>query len=250
MVGIVPHPLEFTMPTATQQPVHTARTHPGFILAPMPTPTLIDMPGWRPIARHALTTIAIVSVLPMAIFYTTLMTVGLRPAVVTTVALYYVGLLVKHLRGKPVLAAALIAAGLLTLRTIVMFATGSAIIYFLQPVAATIAVATVFAATALAGRPVLDRLAHEFCPFPEELSERLRSGRFFSHLSAVWAAMYLANAAGTVWLLANASLGNFVLMKSLMSPLATLISVALSYALLRATLRKENVALRWAGATA
>jgi uncharacterized membrane protein len=238
------------MPTATQPPVHISRTPPRCIMGSMSTPTLIDMPGWRPIARHALTTIAIVSVLPMAIFYATLVTFGLRPAVITTVALYYAGLLLKHLRGKPVLAAALIAAGLLTLRTIVMFATGSAIIYFLQPVAATIAVATVFAATALAGKPVLDRLAHEFCPFPEELSERLRGSRFFSRLSVVWATMYLANAAGTVWLLANASLGNFVLMKSLMSPVVTLISVALSYALLQATLRRENVALRWAGAAA
>ena len=98
-------------------------------------------------------------------------------------------------------AAALVTAGLLSLRAVVMFFTGSAVLYFLQPVAGTLAVATVIALTGLAGRPVLDRLAHEFCPFPSELSTWLREARFFTRLSVVWSVTYLINAAGTVWLL-------------------------------------------------
>ena len=59
--------------------------------------------------------------------------------------------------------------------------------------------ATAIATSALAGRPMLDRLAHEFCPFPAELSARLREQQFFSRLSAVWAITYLINAVGTIW---------------------------------------------------
>ena len=207
---------------------------------------VIDMPGWRPIVKQVVTTLVTVSLLPMAVFYTAMSLFGLRTAALATVVLYYIGLLVKHTRGKPVLAAALLTAGLLSIRTVVMFFTGSAMLYFLQPVAGTVAVATVIAATALAGRPVLDRLAHEFCPFPHELSQRLREARFFKRISAVWALTYFVNAAGTIWLLSTASLGGFIVLKSVLSPCITVAAVGVSYLIFRVTVRNENVRIRFA----
>ena len=106
--------------------------------------------------------------------------------------------------------------------------------------------ASAIATTAVAGRPVLDRLAHEFCPFPTELSARLRSGRFFTRLSVVWSACYFINAAGTVWLLSTASLGGFIVLKSVLGPALTIIAVAASYLYFRVTVRDQNVRVRWA----
>ena len=204
------------------------------------------MPGWRPIARRVVSTLVTVSLLPMAVFYISLSLFGLRVAGLAAVALCYLGLLLTRARGKPVLAAALVTAGLLSLRAVVMFLTGSALIYFLQPVAGTLAFATVIGVTALAGRPVLDRLAHEFCPFPPELSSWLREARFFTRLSMVWSATYLINAVGTVWLLTNASLGGFILMKSMLGPAVTASAVLTSYAIFRLTVRRQNVRIHWA----
>jgi hypothetical protein len=133
--------------------------------------------------RRVATTLATASLLPMTVFYTSMVLFGLRISALATVGLCYTGLLLTRARGRPVLAAALVTAGLLSLRAVVMFFTGSAVLYFLQPVAGTLAVATVIALTGLAGRPVLDRLAHEFCPFPSELSTWLREARFFTRLS-------------------------------------------------------------------
>ena len=121
---------------------------------------VIDMPGWRPIAKRVGTTLLLVSLLPMAVFYTTMSQFGLRTAVLAAVGWYYAGVVLNTVRRKPVLAASLLGAGLLSIRAVVTFVTGSAFMYFLQPVAGTVATATFFAATALAGRPVLDRLAH------------------------------------------------------------------------------------------
>src|SRR5579875_340004 len=188
----------------------------------------IDLPAWRPVVRQVFTTVALVSALPMAVFYLALSLYGLRAAALATVSLYYGALLLKVLRHKPILAAALLTAGLLSIRTVIMFLTGSAFIYFLQPVAGTVALATVIAASALAGRPVLDRLAHEFCPFPAELSAHLREQRFFSRLSTVWAATYLINAVGTIWLLRSMSVGRFVILKSVLGPALTITAVAAS----------------------
>jgi hypothetical protein len=206
---------------------------------------VIDLPGWRPIVRKVLTTMTLVSALPMAVFYLTLSLYGLRAAALATVSFYYGTLLLKVLRHQPILAAALLTAGLLSVRTVIMFLTGSAFIYFLQPVAGTVALATVIAASALAGRPILDRLAHEFCPFPAELSARLRAQPFFSRLSAVWTTMYLTNAVGTIWLLRSMSVGGFVVLKSVLGPALTIIAVAASLLYFRLAMRNQGVHIRW-----
>jgi hypothetical protein len=209
-------------------------------------PQLIEMPGWRPIVRQVLTRTILVSLLPMAVFYTMLSLYGVRAAALVTSGLYYVGLLARIIRRKPVLAAALLAAGLLALRTIVVFVTGSAFIYFLQPVAGTVAVATAFAATALAGRPVLERLAHEFCPIAPELSDHLRSARFFSWISLVWALTYGVNAVGTVWLLTTSSLHGFIVVKAFLGPLLTCAAALVTFLVFRSTVRRRNLRISWA----
>jgi hypothetical protein len=189
--------------------------------------------------------VALVSALPMAVVYIALSLYGLRAAALATVCLYYGALVVKILTHKPILAAALLTAGLLSTRTVVMFLTGSAFIYFLQPVAGTVALATVIAASALAGRPILDRLAHEFCPFPAELSARLRDQRFFSMPSAVWAVTYLINAVGTIWLLRSMSVGGFVVLKSILGPALTITAVATSLLYFHLAMRNQHVHVRW-----
>ena len=214
-------------------------------LAPA-APRILEMPGWRPILRQVLVRVLLVSLLPMAVFYVTLNLWGLRAAAVTTAALYYGALLARLVRRQPVLTAALFTAGLLTLRTVVVFCTGSAFLYFLQPVAGTVAVATTFAASALAGRPVLDRLAHDFCPISNELAGELRHARFFDWLSLVWATTYGVNAVGTVWLLTNASLNGFIVIKAVLGPVITLLAAASTYLLFRVTMRRQQVRLRWA----
>ncbi len=207
---------------------------------------VIDMPGWRPILRHAAARMFVVTLLPMAVFYWSLSLFGLRAAAAVTASVYYAALLGRVLRKQPVLAAALLAAGLLGLRTVVVFCTGSAFIYFIQPVIGTVAVATLFAATAIAGRPMLDRLAHDFCDFPDELSAQLRQARFFNRLSVIWATTYTINAVGTVWLLTSASLNGFVLYKSVLGPAITIVAATVSYLAFRATARRQNIAIRWA----
>ena len=204
---------------------------------------VIVLPGAREIVRKAGSTILVASLLPAAVFYLTLSLTSLRVAVAVTLAWYYAGLLWTHARGKPLLAAAMLGAGLLTLRTVLAFWTNSSFLYFLQPVAGTVATATAFAVTALAGRPVLDRLVHEFCPLPDALSTRLRANHYFRWVSVVWTLAYLVNAVGTVWLLSTASLGGFLMLRAVLSPLLVTVAVIASYLLFRWMMRNEDVHL-------
>jgi uncharacterized membrane protein len=211
---------------------------------------VIDMAAPSAIARHAARTVLLASVVPMAAFYLALSGFGLTVAIWVALAWYYGGVLLRVARRRPVVGAMLLGAGLMTVRAMVALWTGSAFVFFLQPVAGTIATATSFALTALAGRPLIERLAHDFVPVPPELSHRLRTNRFFSYASFVWALVYGINAAGTVWLLVSSSLNSFMLFKTLLSPLLTGVAIAATYLVLRRSLRREGVHLRWGAAAA
>jgi hypothetical protein len=213
-------------------------------------PCVIDMAAPWTIARHAARTVLLASVAPMAAFYLALSAFGLSAAICVALAWYYGGVMARLLRRRPVVGAMMLGAGLMTVRAVVALWTGSAFVFFLQPVAGTVATATSIALTALAGRPLVERLAHDFVPVPAELSHRLRANQFFNYASVMWAAVYGINAAGTVWLLVNSSLSSFVLLKTLLSPVLTGAAIAATYVVLRHTLRREGVHLRWGSAVA
>jgi hypothetical protein len=206
---------------------------------------VIDMARPSAIAKHAGRTLLVASVLPSLVFYVTLQVGGLSWAIAAALTWYYAVLVVRRLRGRPVVGAALLGAALMTSRAMLAFWTGSAFLYFLQPVAGTIATATSFAVTALAGRPLIDRLAHDLLPVPPDLSERLRRGRFFHQTSVLWAGAYAVNAVGTVWLLSYSSLSSFIVLKSLLSPLLTGSTAAMTFLLFKRWMRREGIAIAW-----
>jgi hypothetical protein len=194
---------------------------------------------------HAARTVLLASVIPMGVFYAALSVFGLSTAILVTVGWYYAGLLIRLIRRRPLIGAAMLGAGLMTVRAAVAFWTSSAYLFFLQSVAGTIVTATSFAVTALAGRPLLERLTHDFVPVPPALTERLRATRFFGYTSLLWTLTYIVNAVGTVWLLTSSSLGAFLLMKTLLSPVLTGLAIAITYLLFRRLMQREGVHLRW-----
>jgi uncharacterized membrane protein len=202
------------------------------------------------IALHCARTVLVASLIPTALFYICLSLSGLHTAVLAALGWYYAVLVVRAVRRRPIVGAAMLGAGLLTARAVLVFWTGSAYLYFLQPVAGTVATAASFGLTAIAGRPLLERLAHDFVPLPPDLSERLREARFFAYTSVLWTVAYGLNAAATVWLLTNSSLDAFLLIKPLLGPVLTGTTSALSFLLFRRWMRRDGIDLRWAIATA
>ena len=197
------------------------------------------------IARRAGRTVLVASALPMALFYAAMSTLGVSAAILATLAWYYAGVLVRIARRRPLVGATLVGAALMTTRAVVAFWTGSPFLFFLQPVAGTIVTAVALLVAGLAGRPLLERVAHDFVPIPPALAQRLRARGYFDRTSLVWSLAYAGNALGTVWLLTSSSLGAFLLLKTLLSPLLTTTTVGVSYLLFRRFLRHEGVQLRW-----
>ena len=102
-----------------------------------------------------------------------------------------------------------------------------------------------FLASALAGRPLAERLARDFCPFDPEAASHPLLRLFFLRLSWLWAFTSLVNAAVTLWLLLTQSATTFVLVKAALGPLFTTATLAIAVTWFRVRMRREGLHLRF-----
>ncbi len=104
-----------------------------------------------------------------------------------------------------------------TARTAVAIASGSVVVYFLQPTLGTALVAGAFLLSVPLGRPLAERLARDFCPIPTGVLAQTPVRQFFLRITLLWAFTQLANASLTLWLLLSQSLATFLVAKTLVS---------------------------------
>jgi hypothetical protein len=126
----------------------------------------------------------------------------------------YVAILRRVIRGTPIPAILLLATLGLTVRTLVGIVSGSTFAYFIQPVATTVALAVVFLGSVVIGRPVIARLAHDFCPIAPEVAARPAVLRLFGGLTVLWAGVHVVTAAITFGMLVSMPVATFVAVKT------------------------------------
>ena len=193
---------------------------------PQGPPALGD--GLRPfhvVTRHVIPRVVEATVIPSAIFYLVWHFAGIWPALLS--AFVWAGGLIARLlaRRRPVPALVIFGMLGLTIRTLVSWGSGSMFVYFLQPVLATAVIALTFLGSVLIGRPLVNRIAAEFCPLTEEQAGRKGVQRLFRNLTLFWSAVLLTNAAITLTLLLTLSINNFVTVKTMINPALTVAAV-------------------------
>ena len=104
----------------------------------------------------------------------------------------------RLIMGQRVPGILLLTAVTLTARTVVALASGSVVLYFLQPTLGTALVAAAFLLSVPLGRPLAERLARDFCPIPSGVLAHASVRRFFLQITLLWAFTQLANATGDV----------------------------------------------------
>ncbi|GAA2756362.1 hypothetical protein GCM10009872_17220 [Actinopolymorpha rutila] len=149
------------------------------------------------IARHLAESVLI----PLGLFYGIVVAAGFHVALLAAVAWALVAMAVRVVRGGRLPAVLLGTTAMTVVQVGVSYAAGSAMVYFLQPTLATYAVAAAFLLTALLDRPLIQRLAHDFCPLPLEVVRSAPLRRLFQRLSLLWGAVLLVNASLTLSLL-------------------------------------------------
>ena len=203
------------------------------------------LPSPRAAVRHAWPVVLEAVVAPLALFYLVLVTAGFRGALVAALAWSYLALGRRLARGERVSTLLALGTVLLTVRTVVSFVTGSAIVYFAQPMAGTVVTALVLVGSAVIGRPFTQRFAHDFCPIDPEILARPSVKRFFVRVSLLWATVLMLNTGVVLWLLISSSLQAFVLERTAVTWGLTALAVFLSITRFVATMRRDGITVEW-----
>lgn len=205
---------------------------------------IIELPAVRGLLRHAGWHLVEAVAIPMATFYLLLTVAGLTAALVVALVWTYGSIIRRLVVGERIPAILVLGTLLFTVRCVIAFMTNSVFLYFLQPTLGTYLVAALFLLSVPLGKPLAERLAHDFCPLPDDLMRRVAMRRYFLRLSLMWALVYTVNASATLFLLLTQSTGTFMLLKSF-SPVLTGSAILVSYLWFRRSMRTENVVLRW-----
>jgi intracellular septation protein A len=203
------------------------RTQTGILPQVIPT-SPFPVPRLAALAWYATPHLLEATLIPLGLFYGGLQLFGLWGALLAALIWSYTSLLRRLVTRRRVPGILMLGIVGLTARTALALATGSAFLYFLQPTVGTGLVATVFLGSVLLGRPLALRLAADFLPLPEALLAHHGMRRFFQRVSLLWAAVFLANAGISLWLLVSQSLATFLWSRTVASLALTGLAIAVS----------------------
>lgn len=206
---------------------------------------VLHLPSPLASLRHSLPALIEGVVGPFVVFYVLLLVAGMRGALIGGLVWCYAAVARHLLRKRRPPGTVLLGAAILTARTVVSFATGSAFLYFVQPTLGTALVAVLFLGTAVIRRPLVERLARDFCPIDPDVLARPAVRRFFLQISVLWGAILLANSGLVFWLLLTSSLKAFVLERTASSWALTALAAACSTVWFLRAMRREGLRVRW-----
>ena len=200
-----------------------------------------EIPRLRTLARHATPHVIEGTVVPLVLFLLMLHFVGVWGAVLIGMGWTYVAVGRRLVTGQRVPGILLLAAVTVTARTAVAIASGSVVVYFLQPTLGTALVAGAFLLSVPLGRPLAERLARDFCPIPTGVLAQTPVRQFFLRITLLWAFTQLANASLTLWLLLSQSLATFLVAKTLVSWGLTGSAILVSTIWFRRSMRRHGI---------
>jgi uncharacterized membrane protein len=192
------------------------------------------------VGRRSLPSLIEATVVPAVLFYVFFTTLGPISAMLSVLVWSYGAVIRRLLTGHGVPGILQLAVIGLTVRTIVGILSGT-FMYFLQPVATTLALALVFFGSLMFGRPMIARLASDFCPLAPDIATRPGVVRLFSGLTLLWAGVHLLSAATTFTLLVSLPTPTFVAVKSLVSLAITISAIVATVSWSIRTARAEDL---------
>jgi hypothetical protein len=202
-----------------------------------------ELPRLRDLARQSLPHILEAVLVPVGLFYAALWLLGPGGAICAALAWNYLALSRRILRHERLPGLLLIGSLGLTARSVLALASGhSLFVYFLQPSLATALLGGAFLLSVPLGRPLAEKLAHDFVPLPASFVARPRVRKLFVRISLLWALVSLVNAAGTITLLLNVPLGTYLAAKTGLSTFLTVGAIALSSWWFRRGIRQPELA--------
>jgi hypothetical protein len=168
------------------------------------------------------------TLVPGVLFYVCLVWGGLGLAYLTALTWVYGCLVRRWVQRRPISVLLALASVGITARTAVAVWSGSAFIYFVQPVAGTVLTGAVFVVSLVIDRPLVGRFAGDFWPMTPEVAENPGIVSLFRGLTVLWAGVNLTTAALTFGLLLSLPLATFVAVKQITGLGITVAAIAVT----------------------
>jgi intracellular septation protein A len=194
-------------------------------------------------ARHALPHLIEATIVPLILFYTFLWTAGVWGALVAALVWSWAAILRRVITGQRIPGILVLGTLGITARTVMAFATGSVFVYFLQPTLTTVAISAAFLLSVPAGRPLAERLAHDFVPLDPEVLHLPGVQKVFIRITLLWAFVNLANAIVSIILLMSQPVGTFVAIKTIGGMVLVGMAVGMSTIWFKQALRNHNISV-------
>ena len=205
----------------------------------------IVIPNIRAVVRHALPNVVEGNIVPLVLYIGFLELVGTLSALLIALTWSLATVGYRFATGRRVPGLIVLSTVALSARTIAAVATGSMVIYFLQPTITTVLVGLAFMASVPLGHPLAQKLAYDVFPFDDATKAHPQVRQFFVRLSLIWSATSLVNATITVWLLLSQSTTTFVLVKSVLGPSTAVVTIGIAAVWFRFTLSRTGTRLVW-----
>jgi hypothetical protein len=193
----------------------------GAIDAPTaPTPDLAALEGWllrpsrwsiiRAVCGRLIPYIIEATLIPTGIFYALLFAAGLRWGLLGALCWSFGAVIRRVASAQRVPCLLILGACGISFRALVYVLSSNSFVYFMQPVVRGLLTATLFAASVLIGRPLVERFAYDFCPTAPEVNGLPAIAQLFRRLTYLWAGLNLALSATSFVLLLTVPVGVFV----------------------------------------
>jgi hypothetical protein len=194
------------------------------------------------LGRRSLPSLLEATVIPATLFYLCLVHFGSGVAMLVVLSWSYGAVARRWLLGGRIPTILALAVLGLTVRTILGIMSGT-FVYFMQPILTTVALGVVFLGSLCFGRPIIGRLASDFCPLAPDIAKRPAILRLFTGLTVLWAGVHLLTAVTTFGLLLSLPTSTFVLLKSITSLAITIGAIVLTVSWSIRTARSEDLVM-------
>jgi hypothetical protein len=137
----------------------------------------------------------------------------------------------------------LLGSAALAVKATIALASGSILVYLLQPVLGSVVMALLFLGSAAFGRPITMRLARDFVHVPAHILDRRGVRRMFTEVAVIWGFSRLVDVAINLGFL-HRGVDAGLWARGLLSPVLTVVAVIVCTAWGWRSLRRNGISLK------
>lgn len=204
---------------------------------------VVELPPLVEIARHAGRSVLEASLAPMLVFYLLYQQLGLKAALGGALTWQVAMITRRMLRGERISGMLVGGLAMLLVRCGFAWATGSVIVYLLQPVVGQVLSACAFSSSAWTQRPLAGVFAKDFVPLPAALLAMPHMTGYLCRVSVLFGLASLGQALTNVLLLTHAGVGTTMLLGKVVGSSLTVLAFVLTLLLFRRSMRRHHVRL-------